>query len=180
MDSGMPAWLEERMFAERLVLLQGPLTAESATRVSAALLTLDALGTQPVRLHVNAVDGDLTGVFALVDTLDLMRAPVHAVATAQVGGAVVGVYAAAHRRLAYPHARFRLTEPKVEQLAGTADQVAAAAGRHLQALDDLVERVAAVTGQPRNRIEDDFGAGRILSAAEARGYGLVHEIVSGS
>jgi ATP-dependent Clp protease, protease subunit len=178
MDGGVPPWLEERMFDQRVVLLQGPVTAESATRVSAVLFTLDALGNQPVKLHVNAADGDLTGVFALIDALDLMRSPVHAVATAQVGGAVVGVFAAAHKRLAYRHARFRLAEPRVEQLAGTADQVAAAAGRHLRALDDLVVRVAAVTGQPRNRVEDDLASGRVLSAEEAREYGLVEEIVS--
>jgi ATP-dependent Clp protease, protease subunit len=179
MDTGVPAWLEERMFDQRVVMLQGPVTAESATRVSAILFTLDAAGDRPIRLHVNAADGDLTGVFALVDALDLMRAPVHAVATAQVGGAVVGVFAAARRRLAYPHARFRLAEPKVEQLAGTADQIAAAAGRHLQALDDLVVRVATATGRPRSRVEDDFSTGRVMSAAEARDYGLVDDIVSG-
>ena len=179
MDVGVPTWLEERLYDQRMVMLQGPITAESATRVAAILFTLDAAGNQPVRLHVNAADGDLTGVFALVDALDLMRAPVQALATAQIGGAVVGVFAAARRRLAYPHARFRLTEPKIDQLAGTADQIAAAAGRHLQSLDDLVVRVAKATGQPRSRVEDDFSTGRVMSATEARDYGLVDDIVSG-
>src|SRR6266511_3409510 len=61
----------------------------------------------------SAPDGDLSAAFALIDTLDVMRAPVHAIATAEVGGAAVGVYAAAQRRLAFPHARFRLAEPKL-------------------------------------------------------------------
>lgn len=174
---GVPPWLEERMFGERIVLLQGSITGESASRTAAALLTLDALGNEPVRLHVNASDGDLTAAFALVDALDVMRVPVHAIATGEVGGAAVGVYAAARKRLAFPHARFRLAEPRVSGVTGTADAVAAAAGRYLQALEDLVVRVAEVTGQPRSRVEDDFAAGRLLTSEQAKEYGLVQDLV---
>jgi ATP-dependent Clp protease, protease subunit len=175
---GVAAWLEERMFGQRLAMVSGPIVAGTANRVAAALLTLDALGTEPVRLHVNAAQGDLDAVFTLIDAIDMMRAPVHAVALGDVGGAAVGVYAAAHRRLAYPHTRFRLAEPDAEGVSGTADQVTAAAGRYLRALEDLLVRVAEVTGQPRSRVEDDFSAGRILDAVQAREYGLVDEIIS--
>ena len=171
-------WLEERMFGERIVLLQGPITPETASRAAAALLTLDALGTEPVRLHISAADGDLTAAFAIVDTLDTMRVPVHAIATGEVGGAAIGVLAAAKRRLAFPHARFRLAEPKVVGVGGTADEIASAAGRYLQALEDLVVRVAEVTGQPRSRVEDDFAAGRVLTCPQAQEYGLVEAVVT--
>jgi ATP-dependent Clp protease protease subunit len=176
-DPGMAPWLEEQMFSQRIVLLQGQVVPHAANRAAAALLTLDALGADPVRLHVNAPEGELSAVFALVDALDVMRAPVHATAIGEVGGAAVGVYVAARRRLAYPHARFRLAEPKADGVNGTADEVAAAAGRYLRALEDLVLRVAQTTGQPRSRVEDDFGAGRIMGATEAHEYGLVDEIV---
>jgi ATP-dependent Clp protease protease subunit len=177
--AGVAPWLEQRMFDWRIVLLQGTLTAELATRTAAALLTLDALGTEPVRLHIAASGDDLVAAFALVDALDVMRAPVHAIATAEVGGSAVAVYAAARRRLAFPHARFRLAEPKVNGVAGTADEVTAAAGRYLRALEDLVLRIAAATGQPRSTVENDLTAGRILRAEEAVEYGLVQEIVAG-
>ncbi len=171
-----PGWLEERLFEQRIILLSGPITGPSASRAAATLLTLDALGADPIRMQISAPDGDLSAAFALIDTLDVMRAPVHAIATAEVGGAAVGVYAAAQRRLAFPHARFRLAEPKVTGIAGTADEVAAAAGRHLQALEDLVLRIAAACHQPRSRVEDDLAAGRLLSAEQAKEYGLVEAI----
>jgi ATP-dependent Clp protease protease subunit len=177
-DPGLGTWLEERMFSQRVVLLQGPVVSATANRVAATMLTLDALGKDPVRLHVSAPSGEIGAVFALIDALDVMRVPVHATAIGEVGGAAVGVYAAAHRRFAYPHARFRLAEPDAEGVNGNADQIAAAAGRYLQSLEDLLVRVADVTGQPRSRVEDDFSAGRILDAAQAHDYGLVDEIVS--
>jgi ATP-dependent Clp protease, protease subunit len=171
-----PGWLDERLFEQRIVLLSGQVTGASASRVAATLLTLDALGDDPVHMQISAPDADLSAAFALIDTIDVMRSPVHAIATAEVGGAAVGVYAAAGRRVAFPHARFRLAEPKVTGIAGTADEVAAAAGRHLQALEDLVLRIAAACNQPRSRVEDDLAAGRLLSAEQAKEYGLVEAI----
>jgi ATP-dependent Clp protease protease subunit len=61
--------------------------------------------------------------------------------------------------------------------AGTAEKVAAAAGEYLRELEELIVRLAAVTSVPRSRIEDDLSAGRILSAEEAKDYGLIDDIV---
>jgi ATP-dependent Clp protease protease subunit len=173
----MPPWLEERLFDRRIVMLRGPLTGTAATQAAAALLTLDAMGAEPVELHLTAIDGELAAAFAVVDAIDAMRAPLHAVVPAQVAGAAIAVLAAARRRLAYPHARIRLAEPKAAAAAGTADEIAAAAGEHLRELDELVVRLAEVTGQPRNRIEDDMSASRAFTAEQAKAYGLIDDIV---
>ena len=176
-EQELPGWLAERLFDQRTVMLRGPLTHPVATQTAAALLTLDATGDEPVQLHLAGLDGELPAAFAVVDAMDAMRCEVHAVVTSQVGGAVVAVLAAAARRSAYRHARIRLAEPRAAGVTGTADEVAAAAGRHLNELEEVIVRLAAVTGQPRSRIEDDLSAGRTLSAAEAREYGLIEAIV---
>jgi len=170
-------WLEERLFDRRVVLLHGPLTGPAATQAAAALLTLDTMGAEPVQLHMSVADGELSAAFAVVDAVDAMRAPLHALVTAQAGGAAVAVLAAADRRLAYRHARIRLAEPRAAAVSGTADEVAAAAGQYLRELEELAVRLAEVTGQPRSRIEDDLSAGRVLTAQEARDYGLLDDIV---
>ena len=170
-------WLEERLFERRVVMLRGPLSAGLASQTAAALLTLDAMGVEPVHLHISAADGDLIAAFTVIDAIDAMRAPVHAVVTSEAGGAAVAVLAAAQRRLAYRHARIRLSEPRSETVAGTADEVAAAAGQYLRELEEMAVRLAAVTGQPRSRVEDDLSAGRMLTAEQAREYGLVDEII---
>jgi len=177
-DGGpMASWLEERLFDRRIVMVHGPLTNQLASRTAAALLTLDQLSADPVALHMRCPDGELDAVFAVVDALDLMRSPVSALATSEIAGGAVGVYAVAPERKAFPHARFRLNEPRAAGLAGTADDVAHAAGQHLRALDDLIERIAAATGQPRSRVENDLNKGTTLDAEQAKAYGLVHEIV---
>jgi ATP-dependent Clp protease protease subunit len=176
----MSPWLAERLFDRRVVMLHGPLTGAAANQTAAALLTLDAMGVEPVQLHLSAPDGELAAAFAVVDAVDAMRAPVHVVVTALVGGAAVAVLAAADRRIAYRHARIRLNEPRAAAVAGTADEVAAAAGQYLRELEELAVRLADVTGQPRSRVEDDLSGGRVLTAEEAKEYGLIDEIAGPS
>jgi ATP-dependent Clp protease protease subunit len=106
-----------------------------------------------------------------------MAAPVHAVVTSEAGGAVLAVLAAAQQRSAYRHARFKLAEPRAAGVTGTADEVAAAAGQHLRELEEVVLRLVELTGQTRSRIEDDLSSGRVLSAEEARDYGLIDTVV---
>src|SRR5689334_3555301 len=105
-DPGLGSWLAERLFDRRVVVVRGP-------------LTLDAIGPDPVQLHLTAADGDLVAAFTVVDAIDAMRAPLHAIVTAQAGGGALAVLAAADRRLAYRHARIRLSEPRAETVSGT-------------------------------------------------------------
>jgi ATP-dependent Clp protease, protease subunit len=176
-SEGVPPWLQERLFDQRMVVITGSLNDDAATRAAAALMTLDTLGSEPVRLQLATPDGDLAAAFGLIDVIDTMSAPVHAVVTSLAGGAAVGLLAAAARRLAYRHARIRLSEPRAASVSGTADEVAAAAGQYLRELEELAVRIATATGQPRSRIEDDLSAGRMLTAEQAKEYGLLDEII---
>jgi ATP-dependent Clp protease protease subunit len=171
-----PAWLDERLFDRRIVVVRGRLETAMANQVAGALLVLDMAGADPVQLYLSAPDGELAAAFAVVDAIDAIHAPVHAVVTSEVGGAAVAVLAAAERRVAFPHARIRLAEPRVATVAGTADEVTAAAGRYLRELEEMAVRLAEVTGQPRSRIEDDLSNGRMFTAEEAKEYGLIDEI----
>jgi ATP-dependent Clp protease, protease subunit len=173
----MSGWLGERLFDRRIVILRGQLTDALASQAAGALLTLDMLSDEPVQLHLSAPDGELAAAFAIVDAIDALRAPVHVTVTSEAGGAAIAVLAAAQRRLAFKHARFRLSEPRVASVAGTADQVTAAAGQYLRELEELAIRLADVTGQPRSRVEDDLNVGRTLTAEQAVDYGLIDSIV---
>lgn len=177
---GLGGWLQERLFEQRIVVLQGRLDDERATSLAAQILTLDATGGDPIQLRIDSPDGEIGAALSLMDTLDLVTAPINAVVTAQVGGCSLGVLTAAGNRTAYRHARFWLTEPRVD-FAGTAGELASRAGHHLRMLDDLVQRLAAGTSRERHEIERDLSSGRFLSAPEALEYGLIDDIaVAGS
>jgi ATP-dependent Clp protease protease subunit len=171
-QQGLPEWLQERLFARRLVLLSGYLDDAAATRAVAELLTLDAAGDEPIDLSLNCPDSTLEAAVMLMDTLELLRAPVHALCLGEVGGPAVGVLATARSRAATRNARFRLALPRIE-VAGTPEQLAERSQRQQQLLERFQSALARATGQPVAVIARDLAAGRVLDAAEALRYGLI-------
>jgi ATP-dependent Clp protease, protease subunit len=138
-------------------------------------MLLDADGQDPVELHLSCPDAELDAAVTLAEVLDLMHVPVRALAKAAVGGPAVAVYAAADRRLAHPRCVFRLGLPRTS-FEGTGDQLATAAQRYELTVQGLAERLAEATGRPLPRVQGDLRTGRILTAAQALEYGLVHEL----
>ncbi len=174
----LSAWLQEKLFERRIVLVTGRLDADLAAEAAAALLTLDATGDEPIELHVDSPDGTLESAFVLIDTLDLLHATLRAHGRGQVGGPAIGVVAAADHRSASPHTRFRLFQPTA-QFSGTPDQIASDSRQQQELLWRFHARLAQVTGRPAEEIAEDMRRRRYLDAGEALAYGLIDEI-SGS
>jgi ATP-dependent Clp protease protease subunit len=170
-----PTDLWAKLLDRRIVMLAGHLDEAAATRAAAEVMLLDADGEDPIQLHIACPDGDLDASVMLAETLDLVQAPVHALAGGLVGGPAVGVYASAGRRLAHRHAAFHLREPRT-QMEGNAEQLAGRIAQHRHQLDYLREHLAHACGQSHDTVAADLRAGRLLTAAAALGYGLVHEL----
>lgn len=170
-----PAWLREKLFESRIVFVTGRLDDAIAAEAAAEMMTLDATGDEPIELYLDSPDGTLEAAFVLIDTLNLLHATVRVHCRGQVCGPALGVVAAADRRFASPHTRFRLVQP-VAQFSGTANQIAA----HSQQQQDLLwrfqARLAQVTGRPAEEIADDMRRGRYLDAQKAVEYGLIDAV----
>ncbi len=172
------SYVQEHLFERRVVQAQGFLDNDLATRTAAQLLTLEALADQPIRLHLACPGADLGAALSLADTVRMLGVELTVVAVGEVSGAALGVLAAAPVRVAYPHARFALTEPKAERIEATASEVDTYAREHLRLRDALVELLAEGTRRQAEAISDDLRRGRFLTAEEAVGYGLVSALVS--
>jgi ATP-dependent Clp protease, protease subunit len=174
------AWqdtLYERLLQQRIVLAASILDDDAATRLSAQLLTLDAEGDGPIRLELQNLRADLPAALTVMGVLDVVRAPLHAFASGEIGGAALGVLASCPRRAAYPNASFTLSEPRL-QFGGTATAVAAREQQVRRMVDSLFYRIADATGRPADEIREDARRGRTLTTAEAIGYGLITERVT--
>ena len=168
-------WLQEQLFARRIVLVTGRLDDAAAAASAAALMALDANADKPIELHLDSADGTLEAAFVLMDTLDLLRATLRVQCRGQVGGPAIGVVAAADHRAAAPHARFHLSQP-TERFAGTPDEIAARSRQQQDLLWRLCARLARRTGRPAEEIAEDMRRGRYLDAREALEYGLIDEV----
>jgi ATP-dependent Clp protease protease subunit len=164
------------LFARRIVTVTGPLDARTAGDTAAALLTLDALADEPVELRLDCPSAGLGPAFTVMDVIDVIgvRVVVHCAATAGQGAA--GVLAVGTRRTIGVHGRVHLAEPP-QRFSGRAGDIGAAVHQHAAELARFHDRLARATGHPRERLETDMAAGRMLDAAAALAYGLVDEIV---
>jgi len=169
------AWLQEKLFERRIVLITGRLDDDAAAEAAAALMMLDAAGAAPIELHLDSPNGTLESAFLVIDTIDQLRAAVRVHGRGQVEGPALGVMAAGAHRSATPHTRFGLRQPTA-RFTGTPDQIAAYSRQQQELLWRFHARLAQATGRPAEEIAEDMRRGRSLDAQEAREYGLIDEI----
>lgn len=178
--TGDPGGVEDRvraaMFERRVVMLSGDVDPTAAGDAVASLLTLDALGDEPIDLRVNAHSDSLDAAFSLMDTIEALGVPVRVVCAGSVSGTLVGLLAVADGRVISPHGRVRLSEPR-DSFGGRASEVAARVAHEQQRLDLLRRRVAERTGRPLEHVEADMQAGLYLDADQALAYGLVDAVI---
>jgi ATP-dependent Clp protease, protease subunit len=164
--------LYERLLNQRIVMAHGCLDGDSATRLCAQLLILDAEGEGPIRLELHNLDASLPAALTVMGVLDTLRVPVTAYTGGRASGPGLGVLAAASHRRAYPNAFFVMSEPRVS-FEGPATAVATHEEQVRAMLSELYVRLAEVTGHDMDEIRDDARRGRLFSAEQAVHYGLI-------
>jgi ATP-dependent Clp protease, protease subunit len=170
--------LHERLLAKRIVLASGFLDDDAAARLSAQLLTLDAEQKRPIRLELQNLRAELSAVITVMGILDVLRVPVHACVSGEIHGPALGVLVSCPHRSGYPNATFVLAEPRVH-FGGTVTAISAREQQMTRMLDTLYFRLAEVTGREVDQIRDDARRGRLLTTAQAIGYGLIQSQETG-
>ena len=169
------AWkdnLYEHLLAKRIVLASGFLDDDAAARLSAQILTLDAGPKEPIRMELQNLRAELSAAVTLMGILDVLRVPVYACVSGEINGPALGLLVSCPHRSGYPNATFVLTEPRMH-FGGTATALSAHQQQMTRMLDTLYFRLAEVTGREVEQIRDDARRGRLLTTAQAIGYGLI-------
>ena len=170
------AYETNRLVELRVVMAHGHLDGERAAELCSRLMTLDALGEgRPITLHLRLESAGLEAAFSVLDTMDVLTCPVHALVVGRLGGAALLVLAGARRREITPNAMIRMVEPS-ERFDGTAAEMALFEEQHRRQVEVFYDRLARLTGRPAEEIRDDARRGRVLGAEQARAYGFVHDI----
>jgi len=173
---GVVQAIQAAMFARRVVTLGGAVDQAAAEDLVASLLSLDALGDDPIELRVDAHCDSLDIALLLMDTIDVLGVEVRVLCSGTLSGTLVGLLAVAGSRVMSLHARIRLCEPAVS-FEGRASEIASRAAHEQARLIALQARLAERTGRPLEHIEADMQAGRYLTATQAQAYGLVDAVL---
>jgi ATP-dependent Clp protease protease subunit len=167
------------LLKERIVFLGTPVNDQVANVIVAQLLWLDRENPdREIQLYINSPGGEIYPGLAIYDTMQILRAPVSTIAvgwTASLGTVLLAA-GKKGRRYALPHATIHM-HPAGGGARGYAPDVEIQY-KELKRMQDLLHGILAKhTGQPADKIADDFDRDFFMDAQSAVDYGLVDEVL---
>jgi ATP-dependent Clp protease, protease subunit len=169
-----------RLLRERIIFLGTPVTDEVSDSIVAQLLFLDAEDPEKdIQLYINSPGGSVTAGMAIYDTIQQIRPDVVTICfgLAASMGAFLLTAGAKGKRMSLPSSRIMIHQP-LGGAQGQAVDIEIQAKEILYHKRKLNQLLAYHTDQPLERIEADTERDFFMSAAEAKNYGLIDQVIS--
>ena len=169
-----------KLLRERIVLLGTPVDDHVANLVIAQLLHLEAENPdKDVSLYVNSPGGSAYAGLAIYDTMQYIKPDVSTIAVgmAMSMGAVLLCGGATGKRFALPNAKVMIHQGS-SGFEGTPADIEIHAKEILSVRQRMVEILSHHTGQSTERVEADIERDRFMTVEEAKGYGLIDEVIA--
>ncbi len=172
--------LYSRLLKDNIIFLGTPIDDTIANLVCAQLLHLESENPdKDINIYINSPGGDITALFAIYDTMQYVKADITTICFGQAASAAAVLLAAGTKgkRLALPHARILLHQPWGSG-SGQATDIEIQAKEILRMRDLLEDILVEHTGQDKERLKRDTDRDFVLSATEAKEYGIIDEVIS--
>jgi ATP-dependent Clp protease protease subunit len=168
-----------RLLKERVIFVVGPIEDHIANLVVAQLLFLESENPdKDISLYINSPGGSVTAGLSIYDTMQFVKPDVSTICLGQAAsmGAVLLAGGAKGKRYCLPHSRMMIHQPS-GGVQGQQSDIEIHA-REILAIRDRINRIlAAHTGQPLEKVQNDTDRDRFMSADEALEYGLLDSIL---
>ena len=168
-----------RLLRERIIFLGEPVTAESANRVVAQLLFLEAEDAdKDIFLYINSPGGSVYDGLGIFDTMQHIKPDVQTVCLGLAAsmGAFLLTAGAKGKRSSLTHSRIMIHQP-LGGARGQASDIRIQADEILYLKKKLNQELSDRTGQPLSRVEEDTDRDFVMSPSEAVAYGLIDKVI---
>jgi ATP-dependent Clp protease protease subunit len=172
--------LYSKLLKENIIFIGTPIDDTVANLICAQLLHLESENPdKDVNLYINSPGGDITALFAIYDTMSFIKPDISTICFGQAASAAAVLLAAGTpgKRLALPHARILIHQPYAAS-QGQVTDIELAAKEILRLRTLLEEIISTHTGQPVEKIHQDTDRDFVMSAAEAKDYGIIDEVIT--
>src|SRR5688572_13739924 len=170
-----------KMFEERIIFLGVQIDDASANDVMAQLLTLESGDPdRDITMYINSPGGSFTAMTAIYDTMQFVRPDIQTVCLGQAASAAAVLLAAGSpgKRMALPHSRIIIHQPATEGGYGQGSDIEIQAKEILRMRSLLEELISNHSTQPLDKVKKDIDRDKILTASEAKEYGLVDQVLA--
>jgi ATP-dependent Clp protease, protease subunit len=169
----------DRLFRERIIFLAEEVSDDMANAIVAYLLYLDSEdSSKPIYLYINSPGGSVTAGMAIYDTMQHIKSEVVTICVGLAAsmGSFLLAAGSKGKRLALPHARIMIHQP-LGGTRGQATDIQIEAKEIMRLKGKLNEMLAYHSGKSIAQIEKDTDRDYFMSAAEAKEYGLIDQVV---
>jgi len=170
-----------KLFEERIIFLGVQIDDASANDVMAQLITLELIDPdRDITIYINSPGGSFTSMTAIYDTMQYVRPEISTVCLGQAASAAAVLLGAGNpgKRMALPNSRILIHQPATEGGYGQSSDLEIQA-REIMRVRAALERILALhTGKDEDQVRRDIERDKILTAEEAKEYGLVDEVLS--
>ena len=167
-----------RLLRERIIFLGEPVTSDSANRIVAQLLFLEADDPEKdIFLYINSPGGSVYDGLGIFDTMQHVKPDIHTVCVGLAAsmGAFLLCAGAKGKRSSLLHSRIMIHQP-LGGARGQASDIRIQADEILFIKDKLNKELSERTGQPIERIREDTDRDFYMSPSEAVDYGIIDNI----
>ncbi|MGZ8631993.1 MAG: ATP-dependent Clp protease proteolytic subunit [Actinomycetota bacterium] len=169
-----------RLLKERIVFLGTPIDDNVGNLIMAQLLHLESEDPdKDIHLYINSPGGVITSLFAIYDTMQYIKPDVSTIVMGQAASAaaVLLLAGAPAKRFALPHSRVLLHQPH-GGAEGQAVDIEIQAKEIIRSRELLDRLISQHTGQTLEKVTKDTDRDFILTADEAKDYGVIDEIIT--
>ena len=169
-----------RLLKERIIFLGEEVNDTSASIIVAQLLFLEAEDpSKDIHLYINSPGGSVSAGFAIYDTMKYIKCDVSTICIGMAAsmGAFLLAGGTKGKRFALPNSEIMIHQPS-GGARGQATEIKIVAENILKTKKKLNEILAANTGRSIEEIERDTERDYYMSAAEAKEYGLIDQIIT--
>lgn len=169
-----------RLLKDRIIFVGSEINDELANTVIAELLYLEAENPdKEISLYINSPGGSISAGTAIYDTMQFIKADVATMCVGQAASMAAVLLAAGRpgKRYSLPNSRIILHQPS-GGYQGQASDIAIQAREVLRVRENLNEILAKHTHQSKEKIQADLERDFIMTAAEAKAYGIVDQIIA--
>jgi ATP-dependent Clp protease protease subunit len=169
-----------RLLKDNIIFLGTPIDDSVANLVTAQLLFLEAEDPEKdISLYINSPGGSISAGMAIYDTMQFIRPDVTTICVGQAAsmGALLLSAGAPGKRFALPNSRILIHQPSMSGLSRQATDIDIHAREILRLRESMNKILAQHTGQSLNRIKGDVERDYIMTAEQAKEYGLIDQVI---
>ncbi|WP_123609734.1 ATP-dependent Clp protease proteolytic subunit [Mobilisporobacter senegalensis] len=170
-----------RLLNDRIIMLNGIVTNESASLIIAQMLFLESADwNKDIHFYINSPGGSVTDGFAIMDTMNYIKCDVSTISVGQSGSAASLLLASGTKgkRFALKNSEVLIHQPSISGgLQGQTTDIKIHSDWLEKTKGKLHEIYSSLTGQHIDKIKEDMERDYYMTAEQAKNYGLIDKIL---